>query len=90
MNAVIWLIAGGIVATVAFRARRWNAGRGLVVAVLIGAGAAYFGGSVLAPIFEAPRETNTADFNALALIVATCTALAASFLSNTLYERFGT
>ncbi|HYC45676.1 MAG TPA: hypothetical protein VED01_09360 [Burkholderiales bacterium] len=89
MNAVIWLVTGGLVAALAIRLMQWNAGRGLVVAVLIGAFCAYFGGSVLTPLFEAPGVIAAGEFNPFALIVATCTALAGIYLSDTFYDRFG-
>ena len=89
MNPMVWLAVGGIVAAMAFHFMQWNAGRGLVVAMLIGAFAAYFGGSILAPIFEMPGSVPPGEFNPFALLVAACTALAAIYLSDTLFERFG-
>ena len=86
MNTVIWLIAGGVVAAAAFSALHLNVARGLVVAVVIGAFAAYFGGSVISPLFASPVP---GEFNLLALMIACCTALGVLYLSDTIYERFG-
>ena len=87
MNTVIWLIAGGVVAAAAFSALHLNVARGLVVAIVIGVFAAYFGGSILSPLLGGTAVTG--EFNPLALLVASCTALGALYLSDTIYERFG-
>ena len=86
MNTVLWLITGGVVAALAFRLLHLNSGRGLVVAVVIGVLTAYFGGSILTPLFSAQPA---AGFDPLALIIASCTALGGLFVSDRIYERFG-
>jgi uncharacterized membrane protein YeaQ/YmgE (transglycosylase-associated protein family) len=88
MNTVIWLIAGGVVAAAAFSALNLNVARGLAVAMVIGIFAAYFGGSILSPLLGGGTAV-TGEFNPLALLVASCTALGALYLSDTIYERFG-
>jgi len=88
MNTVVWLIAGCAVAWIAFSALRANVARGLVVTVVIGAMSAYFGGSVLAPLF-ANSSVAAGDFNALALLIACATAAAFLFVSDLVYDRYG-
>lgn len=86
MNAILWLIAGGAVAALTFQLLHLNSGRGLVVAIVIGGLTGYFGGSILTPLFGTPSR---ADFNPFALMIASCTALVALYLSDQFYERFG-
>jgi uncharacterized membrane protein YeaQ/YmgE (transglycosylase-associated protein family) len=86
LNTVFWLIAGGLVAAVTFQLLHLNSGRGLVVAVVIGALTAYVGGNFLTPLFGAPAG---AEFHPVALVIASCTAFVALFFSDGIYERFG-
>ena len=89
MNTILWLIAGAGVAAGAFHYLNLNGHRGLVLAVIIGVVSAYFGGSILAPIIDT-SGVEVGDFNPFALLIASCTALAALYLSDGVYERFGT
>ena len=87
MNTVIWLVAGGLVAVAAFSALHLNVARGLIVTMVIGIFAAYFGGSILSPLFGGIAITG--EFNPLALLVASCSALGAFFLTATIYQHVG-
>ena len=88
MNTVTWLLAGALLGWLAFAALRINTARGLIVAVIIGAISAYFGGSVLAPLFgSAPPAAG--DFNAFALVMAAAFAAGCIYATDILYERFG-
>ena len=81
-------MAGVIVAWVAFSVLRVNEGRGLMIALVVGAVGAYVGGSVLAPMLE--HSSTAADgFNPLALVVACSVAAACVYASDFVYERYG-
>ena len=88
MNAITWIIAGGLMGGLAFTALRVNSERGLVVAVIIGASSAYFGGSILAPLFGGPPPA-PGDFHAFGLVMATAFAAACIYVADVVHERFG-
>jgi uncharacterized membrane protein YeaQ/YmgE (transglycosylase-associated protein family) len=87
MNTVIWILAGAMLAWLAFSYLQMNTSRGLVVALVIGAVGAYFGGSVLDPLFSS--AVGAGEFRPFALIVAAATAAACVLVSDMVYERFG-
>jgi len=87
MNTVIWIAAGAMLAWLAFSYLKMNTSRGLVVAIVIGALGAYFGGSVLDPLFSSAASAG--EFRPFALIVAAATAAACVLVTDMVYERFG-
>ena len=88
MNAITWIIAGGLMGGLAFTALRINTERGLVMAVVIGAMSAYFGGSVLAPLFGGAPPVS-GDFHAFGLVMAAAFAAACIYVADVVHERFG-
>jgi uncharacterized membrane protein YeaQ/YmgE (transglycosylase-associated protein family) len=92
LNTAIWLFAGGALGWLAFSFLQLNAARGLLNAVLIGVVAAYLGGSIVAPWFgnAGTFGGGAGELNFFALLIASCTALAALYVSDTIYRRFGT
>lgn len=88
MNTVIWLLAGGVLAWIAFVTLRMNNARGLIVSIVIGGMSAYFGGNVLAPLFGSASAV-PGDFAPFALLIASATAGACLLISDMVYERFG-
>ena len=88
MNVVLWLLGGTALAWLAFSRFNYNRQRGLVLALLVGAAGAYFGGSVVAPLLGSAAD-GTGDFRPLAFVVATLCAAGGLLISDMLYERFG-
>jgi uncharacterized membrane protein YeaQ/YmgE (transglycosylase-associated protein family) len=86
MNAVLWLVAGAILGWVAFEILRANIARGMIVSMVIGAMSAYFGGSVLAPLF-AHSIRGAAGFSLFALGTAIVFSAACLLVSNLVAER---
>jgi uncharacterized membrane protein YeaQ/YmgE (transglycosylase-associated protein family) len=86
MNTMLWLVAGGTIAAAAFQLLQLNAARGLAMSLVIGIGAAYFGGSILAPLLYAPDV----GLNLPALLIACATAAAAVYASDAISEHYGT
>ena len=58
------------------------------MSVIIGAMSAYFGGSVLAPLFGGAPPVS-GDFHAFGLVTATAFAAACIYVSDVVHERFG-
>jgi len=88
MNALLWILAGGLTGVIALVVLNLNLGRGLILSVTIGMIAAFFGGHMLAPILgAAPVEAGV--FNPFALLVAAASALACLSISDITSKRFG-
>lgn len=87
MNTVIWIAAGAMLAWLAYSYLKMNTSRGLVMAIVIGAVGAYFGGSVLDPLFSSAGTAG--EFRPFALLVAGATAAACVLISDMVSERFG-
>ena len=88
MNTIVWILAGAALAWLAFSYLDYNRGRGLVIAIVIGALGAYFGGSVIAPILG-HGAGGSGEFMPFALVVAAATAVGLVYLGEFGYERFG-
>ena len=88
MNIVMWLVAGGLFGWITYARFQMNEDRGLIVAALIGVGTAYFGGSVLAPMFGA-NPVPAGEFSLLALLAASVTAIASLTIAHMFHKRFG-
>ena len=87
MNVFLWFLAGAAIGWISHSALHLNGARGIVVSAVIGAGGAFLGGQVLAPLFG-PSDA-AGGFSLLALFVASVSALTCAFLSDMFYERFG-
>ena len=87
MDIIVWVLMGAAVAWVAFSFLNWNPGRGLVISAIIGVGATFFGGNVLAPMFGSGTTDGT-GFSPFALIVAAVTAVAFLKIADIVHERF--
>jgi uncharacterized membrane protein YeaQ/YmgE (transglycosylase-associated protein family) len=88
MNPIIWVVAGCIVAWLAFSAWKLNHSRGFPVSLVIGAGGGYLGGRVIAPLFG-NSSTSPADFDPFAFLTASALAAAALIIGDMLYKRYG-
>jgi uncharacterized membrane protein YeaQ/YmgE (transglycosylase-associated protein family) len=88
MNVTLWILAGGLVGLIAFSVLSLNLRRGLIMSVVIGIVAAFFGGQMLAPVFGATVGDGGA-INPFALLVAAATALGCLSISDMMHKRFG-
>ena len=88
MNIALWILAGGLVGWLAVAQLHLNASRGLVISAMIGAAGAFFGGQVLAPMISG-AAVSPGGFSALALLIASASAIACLSLTDMVYERFG-
>ena len=87
MDVFAWALAGATLAWIAFSFLNWNAGRGLIVSAVIGVGAAFLGGKVLAPAFGGAIN-EAGGISPFALVVAAVTAIALLKIADIVYERF--
>lgn len=87
MDIIVWVLIGAALAWVAFSFLNWNPGRGLIISAIIGVGAAFFGGNVLAPMFDGSTTDGT-GFSPFALIVAAVTAIAFLKIADIVHERY--
>lgn len=88
MNIVMWLCAGAAMGWLMWAVWDMNSGRGLVVSVVIGIVAAFFGGHVLAPVLSGGLGEHS-EFSIVALLAATACAMASLKVADMVYERFG-
>ena len=88
MNTGIWLVAGCMVAWLAFSTLRINLARGLLLSLVIGAAGAYLGGAVVAPAIG-NSQIGADEFNPFALLVAFAVAAAAVIVSDMVQKRYG-
>jgi len=88
MNVSLWILAGGLLGGLGFAYLDNNGGRGMIVAILIGAAGAFFGGNVLAPVFEI-TGADVAAFRPFALMLACVSAVVVLSVSDLVYERYG-
>ena len=87
MDVFAWVLAGGTLAWIAFSLLNWNEGRGLIVSAVIGVGAAFLGGKVLAPAFGGAIN-EAGGISPFALVVAAVTAIAFLKVADMVYERY--
>ena len=87
MDVFVWLLAGCTLAWIAFSFLKWNPGRGLLISAIIGAAAAFLGGSVLAPAFGGAIN-EVGGISPFALVVAAVTAIAFLKIADMVHERF--
>lgn len=88
MNIATWILAGGIIGWIGFSYLKFNAGRGMIISVIIGMAAAVLGGDVLAPLLSADMAS-PGDFNPLSLFTAVASAAGCLIIGDMIYSRFG-
>ena len=88
MNVILWLMTGGLVGLMAFVLLNLNLGRGLIISIIIGMLAAFFGGHILAPMLGA-TVGDAGEFSPFTLLVAAATALGCLSISDMTSKRFG-
>ena len=88
MNVATWILAGGLIGWIAFSYLKFNAGRGMIISVIIGMAGAVLGGDVLAPLLSAAMAS-PGDFNPLSLFTAVASAAGCLIIGDMVYKRFG-
>jgi uncharacterized membrane protein YeaQ/YmgE (transglycosylase-associated protein family) len=88
MNIAMWVLAGGAVGWITFTYLRFNAARGLVISVIIGAIGGFFGGNDLAPMLGAVTDSPNV-FNLFSMFIALAGAAGCLGISHLLSRRFG-
>jgi uncharacterized membrane protein YeaQ/YmgE (transglycosylase-associated protein family) len=89
MNIMIWVLAGGVAGWAGYTYMRFNADRGLIVSIIIGAVGGFFGGNVLAPMLGAVTEDAPNSFSLFSLVVALAAAAGCLAIGNLLSRRYG-
>jgi len=88
METFVWILAGGLLGWMSYAFIGFNAARGVLVSVAIGAFGAVLGATVIAPMFitsDAPMD----NFSVQMLLFAAGAALACLALGNVVYRRWG-
>jgi uncharacterized membrane protein YeaQ/YmgE (transglycosylase-associated protein family) len=88
MNILLWLVAGSVLAWIAYAQLGLNKGRSMTISILVGAAGALLGGIVIAPRFAefapAPGIVSITD-----LFFAMAAAVVCLALDSLLYRRWG-
>jgi uncharacterized membrane protein YeaQ/YmgE (transglycosylase-associated protein family) len=88
MNIALYALAGGIAGWLAFAVVGYNAQRGLIVSLLMGALGATVGGHVIAPEVVSSAATQT-GVSMPAVIIAIAAAAICLFVGNEVQKRWG-
>lgn len=87
MNIVMCILVGALLGWAGYAFLRFNATRGKMVSILIGAAGGFLGGQMLAPMFVAVPVTG--DLSLPALIYAAGLATAFLAVGNLVSNRWG-
>ena len=88
MNIALYALVGGIAGWLAFTVAGYNAERGLIVSLVIGALGASVGGHVIAPGLVSAAAAQT-DVSMPAMIIAIAAAGTCLFVGNQIQKRWG-
>ena len=88
MNIALYALAGGIAGWLAFAVIGYNAQRGLIVSLVMGAVGALIGGHVIAPALVSPAAAQT-GVSMPAAIIAIAAAATCLFVGNLVHKRWG-
>jgi len=88
VSIALWIFAGAVVGWLAYAIAGFNAERGLVVSIVIGAFGGFVGGNVLAPLLITPVVAQT-GVSAPALFIAAAFAATLLYLGNLVHKRWG-
>jgi uncharacterized membrane protein YeaQ/YmgE (transglycosylase-associated protein family) len=86
MNIALWVLAGGWIGYMHFKANEDERGR--LTSILIGMAGGFFGGNVLAPMLGAVTDAPN-YFTLFSLAVASASASACVAVENVLCKRIG-
>jgi len=88
MNIALYALAGGIAGWLAFAVIGYNAERGLIVSLVMGACGAIIGGHVIAPALVSQAAAQT-GVSMPAVIIALAAAATCLFVGNQVQKRWG-
>ena len=88
MNIALYALAGGIAGWLAFTVVGYNAERGLMISLVMGAFGALIGGHVIAPALVSPAAAQT-GVSMPAVIIALAAAATCLFVGNQVHKRWG-
>lgn len=88
MNIALYALVGGIAGWVAFAVVGYNAERGLIVSLVMGALGALVGGHVIAPTLVSTAAAQT-GVSMPAVIIAVAVAATCLFVGNQVQKRWG-
>lgn len=88
MENIVWIAAGSLLGWLSYSYLRFNAGRGLVVSMALGAAGALIGANALAPLFLTDAGA-LGEVSLPLLVVAALAAAALLALGDMLHQRFG-
>lgn len=88
MTLVIWIVAGGLLGWASYRFWGFNAGRGVLVSIVIGAAGGLVGGDWVAPVFLSPAAI-PGNFDSPALLFAVTFAVTFLFAGSRIHDRWG-
>ena len=86
MNIVIWIAGGAALGWLFFTFLGTNAGRGIVMSVVIGVVGGFFGGSVISPMLGAVTDRPN-DFSLMSMVLALMSAAACLVISDQISKR---
>jgi uncharacterized membrane protein YeaQ/YmgE (transglycosylase-associated protein family) len=88
MNIALYALAGGIAGWLAFAVIGYNADRGLIVSLVMGALGASVGGQVIAPALVSSATAQT-DMSMPAMVIAVVAAATCLFVGDQVRKRWG-
>jgi len=88
MNIALYALAGGIAGWLAFTVVGYNAERGLMISLVMGAFGALIGGHVIAPALVSSAAAQT-GVSMPAVIIAFAAAATCLFAGNQVQKRWG-
>lgn len=88
MNIALYALAGGIAGWLAYAVVGYNAERGLIVSLVMGAFGALVGGQVIAPALVSSAAAQT-GVSMPAVVIAIAAAVTCLFVGNQVQKRWG-
>jgi uncharacterized membrane protein YeaQ/YmgE (transglycosylase-associated protein family) len=86
MNIAIWIMSGAVLGWFFFTVLNANAGRGMILSIVIGVIGGFFGGNVLAPLLGAIADKPN-DFSLISLVLALVSAAACLVIGDQIAKR---
>jgi uncharacterized membrane protein YeaQ/YmgE (transglycosylase-associated protein family) len=87
VNIVLCVLGGAILGWLGYAYAGFNAGRGRLVSIIIGALGGFFGAEIVAPIFTSTDVPG--DFSLPVLLIAAGVAAAFLVVGNLVHQRWG-
>jgi uncharacterized membrane protein YeaQ/YmgE (transglycosylase-associated protein family) len=88
METLVWIVTGGLIGWMSYALLRFNAERGAIVSIVIGAIGALVGAKAIAPMFIAAASA-TGEVSLPLVLFASGAAVALLALGDMLHQRWG-